>query len=794
MRLDLACMLALSGSLAAAVAVAGGEQKRVLVLAFCMFTLGVLRSPDFAARSRPGRAAEGTGISPAGFRYSTFPAVLRIRLPLLAGQCEENPRVRVEEVVVGDRNLLGEYVIAHGLDLNMRSGQRKLLVAGTLYSPQPPRNPMAYNALRMGQREGVAGTLAVAEILEAEWALLDRVLAGMRRAVHDLICGVPEVDARGVLEAILLGRRDGLSPAVKSAMVRAGTYHVLAISGLHVGILVFMISILVTVARLGRIRRILIGLLLVFFYVLFTGMRPSAMRAGVFFLVLSIGRLYQYKVDHPNCVCLTGTLLLLAHPVLVWDLGFRLSVGAVFGMTLFLPQIGGIVPGHPSPLMKTLRAVEVGLLASLSAQVLTIPLILRSFGRMSLISGISNLIVLPVMSLALTAGVEGALLAGILPVLGSVFMRSASVFACLALRFAGALITATQPLIVPGRPSAAQAGAYYAIVLYLGLFDRRLGRRAKLALISAAFLLMIVQPPWLSVERADRLHVTFLYVGDGDACVLELPDGKTMLVDTGAMTHDYCAASSAVVPFLSLRGVGRIDKLVITHPHNDHYGGLPALLHDMEIGQIIVSAVEGEEQYRAALESARRKGVRVRCMGAGEQWEAAGVTFEVLHPVCPAPGRSAFDARSAGTAKVSPGPGCGRVVSGEEGDPNAWSLVIKATYGQRSLLLTGDLTPAVQESLVCRQVDLTCDILKVPHHGHPRGTSETFAHAVGARFAVISCGTRYFDEPDSTTMLLLRRAGMTPLYTRADGAVCVSTDGRDLRVSTTLSGLKIVCH
>jgi competence protein ComEC len=759
-------MLTLSGALATAAAVADGEQKRILVLTICMFTLGVLRSPDYGVCSRPGCTADGGGAFSARFRYSTFPAVLRIRLPFLTGQCEEDVCASVEGVLVGDRNLLGTHVIARGLDPDMRGGRRELLVAGTMRLPQTARNPMAYDVRTMRRRQGVAGTLAVAEVLEAQCALPDRALAGMRRAVHYLIETVPEVRARGVLGAILLGRRDGLSPAVKSTMVKAGTYHVLAISGLHVGIFVCMISILVTVARVGRTQRALIGLVLVFSYVLFTGMRPSAMRAGVFFLVLSIARLYQHKVDYPNCVCAAGIILLLASPCLVWDLGFRLSLGAVLGMTLFLPQIGGIVPRNASRLMKALRGVEAGLLASLSAQVLTMPLVLWSFGRMSLIAGISNLIVVPVMSLALTAGVEGTLVAVILPGLGSVFMRSASVLTCLALRLAEVMVTATQPLVIPGRPSIAQAGVYYGAVLWLGLMDRRFGRRVKLGLLIAAFILMLVGSPWLSARRTGRLHATFLYVGDGDACVLELPDGTTLLVDTGPRARDYCAASSTIAPFLSLRGLGRIDKLVITHPHNDHYGGITALLDDLEVGEIIVSTTEGEEHYGAALETARRRGVPLTCVSAGERWKTAGVNFEVLHPEGPAPARGATARRSAG-AKAGV---ASRLLSGEEVDPNAWSLVIKATYGRRSLLLTGDLTTAVQESLVCRGVDLACDILKVPHHGHPRGTSETFANALGAEFAIISCGSRYFSEPDSTTRILFRRAGMLPLSNRADGA------------------------
>jgi len=755
---DISVLLTLTGGLISACAVTVGKKRMVAVLAACFLLIGALRSPEFMA-ARPGGGGR-------------IPVVLRVRLPFLTGQCEENVRARVEEVVAGDPRLLGEYIIARGLDLEARAGQRSMLVSGTFTTPQPARNPMAYDTVARSRREEVVGSVRVREVLEDDRALPDRALAGLRRSVRDLIATVPERRSRGVLEAMLLGTRGSLSPEVKTAMVRAGVYHVLAISGLHVGILVFMISILVTVLRLGRTRRVAASLAIVVFYVVFTGMRPSAMRAGTFFLVLSIARLWQYKVDYSNAVCFAVVVLLVLSPGLAWDLGFRLSFGAVFGMTLLLPAITSPVHRAASVLVKVRSFVEVGLLVSFSAQVLTVPLLLWSFGRVSIIAGVSNLFVLPVMSLALTAGIEGAVFAAILPGLGSVFMRSASVLVVAGISIAEALGRCINPLVNAGRPHAVHMGVYYAVVLWLGLVEKRLGRRAKLALLGAAFALMLVRMPHRT-GGPERLDLTFLYVGSGDACVMELPGGQTWLVDTGPASSDYDAAAAVVLPFLALRGIGAIDGLVITHSHNDHYGGIPTLIDNIEVGEILVGTTSGEGRYCADLDNARRSGVPVRCARAGETWERGGVLFEVLHP------------GGAG----GPGLDVSRL-PGERDDPNAWSMVVKATFGERSVLLTGDLTPAVQDSLVARGVDLSCDVLKVPHHGHPGETSAAFAGALGARLAVISCGTKYFAKPDSTTTVLLERAGMRVLSTRTDGAVQVSTDGRDLSVHTVIGSSK----
>jgi competence protein ComEC len=764
-----ALWVTLAGVLASALTIAADGRRRLLILAAGLFILGALGSPE-ATAPRPALQARP---SPHSQR---FPVVLRLRLPFLLGQCRGNVRARVEEVLMGDARLTGTQVALMGMDVRDRRGQRTVLISGTFLASEPRRNPMAYDMQAANRRNGVIGSVRIRHVLAETCELPDRALAGLRRRLERLIAAVPETDARGVLEAILLGARERLSPRVASAMIRAGTYHVLAISGLHVGILVFTISILVTVMRLRRTQRVMVSLIFVACYVIFTGARPSAMRAGTFFLILSIARLLEYKVDPANAVCFAGTLLLVASPGLAWDLGFRLSLGAVFGMTLFLPQIGRVASKPATPAGRARRALETGLLAAFSAQVFTVPLILWSFGRTSIIAGLSNLVVLPVMSLALAAGLEAALMAWPLPALGTVFIRSASLLVTAALRLAGALASVGQPLVVPGRPHLLQVILYYGAVLWLGLFDRRLGRGPKLALLGAAFAIMLVRMP-VPGSGGQALQVTFLYVGNGDACVMEIPGGETLVVDTGPASSEYDAARSVLLPFLALRGIDAIDRLLITHSHNDHYGGIPALLENVSIGEILIGTAQGEAAYMAALESARSHGVPVRCVQAGEGWESGGVSFEVLHPG---------------------GAGCpGIDVSGmeaERDDPNAWSVVLKVTLGRHSVLLTGDLTPAVQESLVAHGVDLTCDVLKVPHHGHPGATSGAFAGALGAGLAVISCGAKYFDEPDSATRALLQGMGMTPLSTRTDGAVCLTTDGRRLSVTTSLGGAENTVH
>jgi competence protein ComEC len=744
-----------AGVFAAALAVLACPRERLAALCACFFLMGAMRSPE-AVRHTP------TGLVSA-------PVVLSIRLPALMGQCADGVRARVDEVRVGDPRLAGTLLAVRGLDPGERRGQRTLLVSGTFHPPEPPRNPMAYDARAAARRQGLSGSLSLRKVLDESCSPADRALASVRRAVHAMIADLPETECRGVLDAVLLGSRRNLDPAVRAVMLKAGTYHVLAISGLHVGILAVMAAVLLTVLRLGRAGRIVAGMLPVLIYVGFTGARPSALRAGAFFVVLGAARLYEQRVDYANCLCFAAVALLVAAPALAWDLGFRLSFAAVLGMTLVLPQASPR-PSRPRSLAaKSMRLVESGLLAAFTAQVLTLPLVLWAFGRVSLIACVSNLLVLPLMGLSLAAGLEATVLAVPLPALGAVFMRSASVLTLAAVRLAGLLTSHLNPMVFPGRPHILRVLVYYAVVLCGGIWGSRLGRRGRIAVLGAAFALMLIRFP--PAGDGQVLRLTFFDVGSGDACVMELPGGKAVLLDTGPATSDYNAAAAIVIPYLALRGISRLDRVIITHPHNDHYGGLPAILDAVAVGEVLVSTQSGEDEYRAALAAAGRKGTAVRVVRAGHRWTSGEVGFEVLHPGGPdGPG-----------VDVSSLPCRGR-------DPNAWSLVVRVTLGSRAILTTGDLTPAAQDSLVARGVNLSCDVLKVPHHGHPGETSAGFARALGAEVAVISCGTRFFAEPDTATAGLLAALGMRVLSTRTAGAVSVVTDGEALAVSTVRGG------
>jgi len=749
----LACLLpALAGLL-----LLKGARTGLGFLVGCMFLLGILRSPDSAWN------CAGSGVEDLPER---FPAVLEVSPVPLSSLETGRFKARVKEVIAGCPSLEGEVVLVDPEAGAAGGGQSAagFVLAGTFRKPGRPLNPFAFDRRAQARRRGVAGYVS-SKTREMEGSGGARVkqadmrgggaLRAFRGRIADLIRRTSRGACRGVLEAMLLGERKGLTTEVRSLMIRVGTYHVLAISGLHVGIVVLLLVSFITVLRLPRGPRVGLAVACVIFYVVLTGARPSALRAGTFFALLSLCRLLEWRVDYPNAVCAAGTVLLLAFPYLAWDLGFKLSLGAVFGITLLVPQLHPPRRGRRSVKGKAFQYATLGMAASFCAQVFTLPVVLHHFGRTSLAGILTNLVVLPLTTLIVAAGLEASVAVLVWDSLAVVFMRAAATLVDALLMSMSAATRIVDPLLVTGRPAVWKVPVYYAVLLYLGFASPRMKRSHKTLLLVGAYAFMLISIPCGS---GGGLTATFLHVGDGDACVVETPSGKAMLVDTGPCGEDYDAADLYLVPFLALKGISRLDIVFITHPHSDHYGGLGSLAANVEIGEIIVGTLEGEPAYRRMLAEAGARGVLIREIRRGDSLTLDGVALEFLHP--------------------------SEEYAGELPDANAGSLVFTLEFGEARFLFTGDVTPGVQEELIARGLVPPCQVLKVPHHGAPNALGPGLLEALDAAWAIIPAGTRFRLHPAPETLKALEISGVRAFTTSRDGAVTVTTDGSSIEVSS----------
>lgn len=744
-------------------ALVGCRRLRMPVMVIAFAVIGVLRSPE-ASWNRLGPAGDTAAHG--------LPVVLGVRTPCLAAACSDRAVATVEQVLAGPKAILGRRVQLRGLDKLPAPGGSVFSVCGKFSSPRPRLNPYGIDGKKQSQRIGIVGAVDVASISSGPRERTVGRVSSFRERLETLIRSSYRGEASGMVEAMLLGQRERLTPRVQNLMLKAGTYHVISVSGLHVGIVLLVFSCFLSVLGLTPWLLASAYAIVIVAYVVFTGSPPSAVRAGGLFLVLGIARLLQWRIDFPNCVCATGAMLLLIFPHFAWDIGFHLSLGAVLGMAVLVPQIGPQGAPKRGFAARAWRYVFSGFAVCLAAQAFTLPIVLYDFGRASLVAPIANLVMVPLTTLAIAGGIEASFALILSERLALVLLKASAATTHLSILATGWLTHVPYSFMYPGRPCPVRMVAYFAGLGALSFLRPLMSRRAKFILLATLQGLMVIPP---ARPHDGLLRLTFIYVGDGDAVLVETPDGKTTLVDAGPNTEIYGQAQNQVIRLIAMKGINFLSRVVVTHAHDDHYGGLACLLDNIRVGEIMVGDLGGEREYVNLLEGARARGVPVRPVRRGEVWLSGRAVFEVLHPagdaVVGGPGTN--PGADAGMGAEA-GPGAG-LEPGTD-DANGRSVVVRLEYGSVSFLLTGDATPDVQTLLPV----VTCTVLKAPHHGAFHSIDPGFLEHLGAKIAVVSAGYKFGSHPSPATLAMLAAAGIETLTTSADGAVTIVTDGASL--------------
>ncbi|MFZ1946502.1 MAG: DNA internalization-related competence protein ComEC/Rec2 [bacterium] len=756
--------LALS-ALAGGLVLALGPRFRLALLAGAFLVLGVLRSPDSAwnRKDSPADLARARGV----------PVVLQVKTAWLAASCSDRVTAEVSDVLAGPGALAGRRVVLRGLEDVEPPERSSFKVCGRLTAPRARLNPFGMDPLSDYRRRGCVGAVEVASVAAEPGTGLTGSIARFRRRLQMAIRTAYPGEASGMLEAMLLGQRSNLAPRIETVMLKAGTYHVISVSGLHVGIVVLVLSAFLSVLGLNRVALAALLAVAISFYVVFTGTPPSAVRSGGLFLILGLCRVLQWKVDFANCVAAAGVGLLVAFPQFAWDIGFQLSLGAVLGMALLLPQIDVSGCGAGSVWARARRYLVGGVIVGLAAEAFTLPIVLHDFGRASLVAPIGNLIMVPLTTLSIAGGIEASFALAFSERLASILLKAAAGATDLAIVLADLVTRHPLAMVYVGRPGPGSMAAYCAGLGFLTFLSPGMSRRLKLLLVVGLHGFLLV--PW-SGSPGRLLRVTYLHVGDGDAALIEVPGGERVLFDAGPNTEAFGQAQNQVVRFLAMKGINRLDRVVVTHAHDDHYGGLGGVLDNFVVRELLVGDLDGEPEYEELLERAQRAGVAVRCVRAGDVIRSGPVVIEVLHPGEP----------SAASAPV---------------DANQRSVVARVSMGDVAFMFTGDVTPEAERALVLHaaesadgSLDLASVVLKAPHHGAPNSLDPSFLDRVRPRVAVISAGGKFASHPSRSTIDLLRARGAVVYTTSADGAVSVATDGASLEVRTEAgAGLVFSC-
>lgn len=614
-------------------------------------------------------------------------------------------------------------------------------------------------------RSGVAPAGATVDVTRAEPGAGDRGLL-LREARFTLVAGpgplarwrtrvARALDGRfgtdaPLVRALLVADSRGLPTELRERYADAGLVHILSISGLHVAIVGGALLLLFQALRLGVTAAGAAAVGVTTLYVLAIGAPPPAARSVTLFAATTLARMLQRPVSPWGTFAL-GALVPLVEPRTVLDLGWQLSV-AGYAAIVVAGRIGR--RRLPETWRGWRRALARELIAGVLTTMVTAPLVAWHFGRLSLVSPLSNLAAAPVVSLLQPA----LFVAMLVPIAGVAdFVADAArplLRALDAVATAAAAVPGGVATVAPTRTVAVLASVAAALLLAAG-WSRRW--RTPLAGACAALALAAWVPEGAGA-RAPVAEFHLLDVGQGDAIALRSPKGRWVLVDAGRAWSSGDAGRATVIPHLRRRG-GALALLVLTHPHADHLGGAASVLRALGPREVRDAAfVERSALYRGVLAAAAAAGARWQRVRPGERIDIDGLELEFLAP------------DSAWTAAL--------------GDPNEASTVLRARFGEVRLLLTGDAERAEERWLLEHAPgSLAAEVLKVGHHGSPTSTTEHFLQAVAPRIALVSVGAgNVYGHPGPEVMRRLLDSGATVLRTDQLGTVILRTDGRSLEV------------
>jgi len=642
-----------------------------------------------------------------------------------------------------------------------RGAEEKLLpgdfvvASGNLDRPGGQKNPGSLSQEESFRRRGLIWSF---RSMEDQWskirteensALKRSPGVALRRATGLAIEEMFEREEADFLKGILLGERGNISDKRRSDFSDAGIYHVLAISGLHIGIISGILYLLFSILRLPPLLRVVASIPVLLSYGVVTGMRPSVQRAIVMISFLSISATLQRKVDIVNLLYAIAVGLVYLDPSLPGDPGFQMSFLATWGIVVLYPGFARMLKPLLSARFAITRVLFSIVAVSICAQLPLIPVIASSFHKLSIVAPLSNVVAIPTMAVLFPSALLSVCAHLVYQPLSVPFAEVSSLLVTLLLD-TSALMSRLPAASLRMGPFDVSTVVIYFALLYLT--SMVVDGKARVGSLVVAILLGC--NIWLAFDvftGEPPMRVTFLDVGQGDGAVFQFPSGEVMIMDGGPEREGWNAGERIIEPFLLASGIRRIDILAFSHPQLDHLGGLPFLISGFDCAAILDPGQPTSlRQYSEILRAAIERDIPVYHPRRGDSFREGDARVEIMHP-----GREWVGQLSA------------------LDDINDVSLVARLTYGKISLLMTGDIERAVEEDLVhAYGTDLNADILKVAHHGSASSSTVSFLSAVNPSVAVVSVGRdNRFGHPDPSVMEMMGEKGIEVFRTDLCGAV-----------------------
>jgi len=652
---------------------------------------------------------------------------------------------------------------------------------------------------------------------------LARARRRLRDEIDELFAGTPQI--AGVLRAMLLGDRSFVDRTEAADFQKTGVFHVLVVAGLHVGAIAFALYWVGRKLRLSRMWTMLFTLSLLGAYVAVVEQRTPVLRAAMMAAIVVLGGFFFRRLELLNSAAVAALIMLVAKPLALRDSSFQLTflaIGCIAGLALpwlektvepytralrgwrdvtrdaahepraiqfridlrwvaqwissLLPfrvgsRSGEVIVGG---LSLTFRVWEL-LVLTVALQAGMLPLMARDFHRIPLSAPLVNLAAVPLTGIVVPLGFLTLACGLIFPGGGKLLAAPLSWFTALLLHVVQwSAHFRSWSYRIPGPPMWL-IFLFFAATFLLAAEMRLDHPRRRVVvwgscLAFVASAVTIASYPFGEKWTKGSLELTVLDVGQGDSLFVVSPGGKTLLIDGGGAFGGFPGreehngidpGEEAVSPYLWSRGFQKLDVVALTHAHQDHLGGLSAILENFHVGRLWIGREVSSPALAGLEELASERKIPIEHELRGKSFHWDGVDGDFLWPEIP-------------PEEIGP--------SAKNND----SLVLRLHFGGRTLLLPGDAEKQVEREILSENTPETMqsDVLKIGHHGSKNSTTPEFLAAVQPHFGIISAGEdNPYGHPSPELLERLENAGVLILRTDRDGAVHLLTDGARMEVT-----------
>lgn len=557
------------------------------------------------------------------------------------------------------------------------------------------------------------------------------VLKNYRKSLYDRVYSLFPEPTNAYISALVLGDKTNFSDESYNDYQTLGVVHLLAISGLHIQLLLHVFYYVLLRFQLPHEYAKLLIILLIPMYIILTGASASVLRAGLMLLLKFLLPLFMRRIDSFSSLCISGMICLFIYPLQIFDAGFQLS----YLLT------AGIILSNSKILNRYSSNWQQMFLLSLITSILSIPIVCYHFYQLSWSGIFLNLIYVPLFIFII---LPISFISFCIPTI-SVFGNS---FLLIIEKITHFLSNIPYQVIITGRPSFPILCVMTLLIYTAFIFLEKQKKYYLISIFGIICLLFFLKENWTG-------KVTFIDVGQGDAILIQLPKNKgNYLIDTGGQMdfkeekwqkrrRPFSVGKNILIPVLKSKGIGKLDKVIATHSDADHIGALEELSNEITIKNFYHGeGAASKNLLKKALKKMNKS--NVQCLKAGNSWTPAkNISFECMYP--------------------------NKVGQGDNND----SLVIKANLAGKTWLFTGDLEKEGEQELIHQNIQ--ADILKVGHHGSKTSTSKEFIQAVNPKIAIISCGVdNRFGHPHKETLETLKQNNTIIYRTDKQGEIIYS--------------------